>query len=482
MAFIRKVITSSGATAVQIAHKQYGKVVRIEHIGSAHTEYDLNRLVSLARNRLLAGQDSLFPDTHTPASSMYLKKSFSRLLLKVLLAEYKNLGFEKLCDKDFAHLCIARIVEPTSKEDSLRVLLDLGYTETSTDRLYRCLSNVIEKDYLLQISKNCLEHALSRGIRLVLYDVTTLYFETQKEDIYRRSGLSKERRLEPQIVIGLLVDQRGFPLDLHSFEGNVAETNTILPVLESFRKNHQIHSMTVVADAAMLSAKNIKTLSEAGYSYIVGSRLQKIPYGIAEYQKTGELADNQLIVSKYDDYRIIYQYKDKRASLDKRNIRKQIEKAKRAIDGNRPVTRTKFLSLEASQKTLNQKLIDKAYALAGIKGYVTNLDIPNMEIISAYHQLFNVEASFRMAKSDLKARPIFHHKRESIDAHLTVVFTALAIARSIEYKTSISIKRFVKTLRPIRAGLIVMDGKEYEAQELIPENVRAILEKLNTGH
>ena len=88
-----------------------------------------------------------------------------------------------------------------------------------------------------------------------------------------------------------------------------------------------------------------------------------------------------------------------------------------------------------------------------------------MEVISAYHQLFNVEASFRMAKSDLKARPIFHHKRESIDAHLTVVFTALAIARSIEYKTSISIKRFVKTLRPIRAGLVVMDGKEYEALE-----------------
>ena len=102
------------------------------------------------------------------------------------------------------------------------------------------------------------------------------------------------------------------------------------------------------------------------------------------------------------------------------------------VNGVTPVKRNRFISLESERKTLNQNLIDKAYALAGIKGYVTNLDLPPEEIITAYHQLFNVETSFRMAKSDLKARPVFHHKRNAIEAHLTIVFTSLAISRQIE--------------------------------------------------
>ena len=99
----------------------------------------------------------------------------------------------------------------------------------------------------------------------------------------------------------------------------------------------------------------------------------------------------------------------------------------------------------------------KSYALAGIKGYVTNLDIPNQQVIDSYHQLFQVEASFRMAKSDFKARPIFHRKRDSIDAHLTIVLTALAMGRNIEAQTGMSIKQFVKILRPVRAG-----GSDYQ--------------------
>ena len=113
-------------------------------------------------------------------------------------------------------------MEPTSKLDSLRVLADLGIKDLSKDRLYRCLQKVIEKDYRKTISQLCFDHATSQNLNLVLYDVTTLYFEIQEEDSYRKPGLSKERRLEPQIVIGLLVDQSGFPLGLQSFEGNTA--------------------------------------------------------------------------------------------------------------------------------------------------------------------------------------------------------------------------------------------------------------------
>ena len=141
--------------------------------------------------------------------------------------------------------------------------------------------------------------------------------------------------------------------------------------------------------------------------------MYKIPYNIAEYQKTGVLSDQQIVTAQQDDYRVIYQYRAKRAALDFRNIEKQVAKAKKALSGQIPANRTKFLSIKAKSKQLNQKLIDKARALAGIKGYVTNLDIPDEQVIAYYHQLFQVEATFRMAKTDLKARPIYHRKRDA---------------------------------------------------------------------
>jgi hypothetical protein len=481
MAFIRKVKTASGATAVQIAHKKNGRIVRIEHIGSAHTEADLGTLMALARQQLLGAQLSLFTDA--TSFKITLKQSVSSLLLRVLTEQYNLLGFNELKDEIFAYLCIARIVEPTSKLDSIRVLGDLGVSGLSKDQLYRCLGRVITKDYRSALTRQCFAQAAIKGISLILYDVTTLYFETQEEDNYRKPGMSKERRLEPQILIGLLVDQSGFPLGLHSFEGNTAETNTILPVIEAFKKQHGLHDITVVADASMLSSKNLEALTRAGYTYIVGSRLHKIPYDIAEYQKTQELIDNQIITTQLkENQRIIYQYREKRARLDMRNLEKQIAKAEKIVRGEIPARRTRFLNVKMKDKKLNQILIDKAKVLAGIKGYVTNLDIPDEQVIAAYHQLWHVEQSFRMSKSDLKARPIFHHKRDSIEAHLTVVLAALAVGKRIECRTGMSIKRFVKNIRPIRSGIVSISGSDYLAEAEIPPQIRPLIRKLNPGH
>jgi hypothetical protein len=284
MAFIRKVRTASGAIAVQIAHKEYGRITRIDHIGSAHSETELETLMALARQRLRGDQLSLLTEPVSPLK-INLKQSVSSVLLQVLREQYSFLGFDLLKDEIFAYLCIARIVEPTSKLDSLRVLAELGVTRLDRNQLYRCLGHVITQNYRLTVTNQCFAHAADKGISLILYDVTTLYFETQEEDNYRKSGMSKERRLEPQILIGLLVDQSGFPLGLHSFEGNTAETNTILPVLELFKKQHDLQDITVVADASMLSSKNLKAITKAGYTYIVGSRMHKIPYDIASIRK-----------------------------------------------------------------------------------------------------------------------------------------------------------------------------------------------------
>lgn len=482
MAFIRKVKTGSGATAVQIARKEYGRIVQIDHVGSAHNEAELKTLLALARKRLLGPQLRLFTET-VPSLKISLKQSVSRLLLQVLAEQYNLLGLDRLEDDIFAYLCLARIVEPTSKLDSLRVLGEIGVNGLSKNQLYRCLGRVISKDYRSIVTNQCFAHADAKGISLILYDVTTLYFETQQEDDYRKSGFSKERRLEPQIMVGLLVDQSGFPVGLQSFEGNTVETATILPVVEEFKKQHSLHDITVVADAAMLSRKNLEALSKAGYTFIVGSRMYKIPYDITEYRKKRELSDNKIITTQLEGgQRIIYQYRDKRAALDMRNIEKQIIKAEQIISGKIAASKAKFLSVKMKEKHLNLTLIDKARALAGIKGYVTNLTIPDEQVIAYYHQLWHVEKSFRMSKSDLKARPIFHHKRDSIEAHLTIVLAALAVVRTIEARTGVSIKRFVNTLRPIRSGIVIINGREYPAEPEISPQVTQMLRKLSAGH
>jgi hypothetical protein len=481
MAFIRRVKTTSGATAIQIATKQKGQIVKIIHIGSAHTKEELAVLLALAHKQLQGSQLELLPEPQ-PSLRVGLKRSFSGLLWNTLHEEYEKIGFGRLKDEAFKALCLARIVEPTSKIDTIRVLADLGVDPIDQNKLYRSLAKAATMDYRKAISQACFEHVGRGGLTLVLYDVTTLYFEVQKEDEYRKPGMSKERRLEPQIILGLLVDQNGFPLGLQSFEGNKAETKTMLPVIQDFLKQNGLTKTTIVADAAMMSESNLAALSEAGYTYIVGSRLHKVPYDIAEYQKTSELTDQQIVVENKDGYRVIYQYRAKRAALDKRNIEKQVAKAMKVISGQVPTTKTKFLSVVAKKKQLNQKLIDKAMALAGVKGYVTNLDIPDEQVIVYYHQLFQVEATFRMAKSDLKARPIYHRKRDAIEAHLTIVLAALAISRNIESLTDVSIKQFVKLLRPIRSGIVTINEREILAEPEIPEYVKTLLNHLAPGH
>jgi hypothetical protein len=243
--------------------------VEVKHIGSAHTKDGVTTLLTLANNQLHLHQIALFPEekAHSPLR-LTLKHTRSRPLWRILLSCYASLGFEILDDPIFMALVVARLVEPTSKLDSLRILSELGAPEYKKHELYSSLARVITADYRSTISRLCVEYGSAKGLSLVLYDVTTLYFEIQREDTYRQPGMSKERRLEPQIVVGLLVNRHGFPLGLHSFAGKTAETKTIVPVLAEFCQRYTIKDLTVVADAGMLSQTNLDKLMEAGYHYI----------------------------------------------------------------------------------------------------------------------------------------------------------------------------------------------------------------------
>lgn len=486
--YIRTYKTGSGATAVQIVTKQGRATVAIKHVGSAHGEHDLKLLMAAANQSLMAGQTTLFcgPDS----KELTTIATHSRLLYDTIATIYDQLGFDSLDDNTFKQLVIARIIKPTSKLETINVISALGLVPPSNTKIHRCLRQVIEHDFRSQLSACCFKQASPHSLSLLLYDVTTLYFEVQKEDGYRKPGMSKERRLEPQITVGLLVGRDGFPLEIASFEGNKAEVKTIMEVLETFKGRYGLEDVTVTADAAMLSSKNIQALEDAGYHYIIGSRIAKTPYEIAEFaKKEGEqLKDSQIFDthqlmntgtgSTRISRRVIYQYRSARASLDLSNIDKLLAKAQKMVAGSSEFKRNRFLKVSGSKKEINYALVESSRLRAGIKGYVTDLDAPAQEIIAAYHQLFEVERSFRMAKSDLKARPIFHHRRDSIEAHLTIVFAALAISRRIQATTGLSIRKFVRTLKPLRDSVIEIDGEIYCAKTSIPDTISSMLEKL----
>ena len=392
---------------------------------------------------------------------------------------YARLGFDTIGDAAFAQLVLARIVEPTSKADSLRVLDELGVEHGSLRTMFRSLARAQERGYRDVIASACFVHASASGdVSLCLYDVTTLYFEAEHEDELRKVGYSKERRVDPQIIVGLLVDRAGFPLEIGCWEGNKAETTTMIPIIRQFQDRHRIEGMVVVADAGMLSAGNLKDLDEAGLRFIVGSRVTKAPADLASHFRWhgDAFTDGQVIdtitprvsttaarganeVAKRAEpvwdpgahqrsWRAVWAYSAKRAARDAKTLTLQENRAKAVVAGEKAARTPRFVKTSSGAAILDQASLDRAHRLEGLKGYVTNIPasvMPAGEVIASYHDLWHVEASFRMSKSDLRARPIFHHTREAIEAHLTIV-DELADDRRLQERT-------VDSSRAVREGL-----------------------------
>lgn len=293
---MRKVTTTSGATAVQIVDKTGGEYRVIEHLGSAHTPGEIAALMEVGRERLHPGQGMLDLDrVHGPSDTgsvdlgpsrqmAVLGPKRSSLLIDTIATVYQHLGFDQVGDQVFFDLVLARLVEPTSKLDSLRVLAEIGASVPHYNTLLNAVKRAQDRGYRETITRKCFDYVCAMGdVSLLLYDVTTLYFEAEKEDEFRKVGFSKERRVDPQIVVGLLVDRTGFPLDISCFEGNLAETRTMIPVIQDFQARHQVADMVIAADAGMLSAANLKALDEADLHFVVGSRLTKAPGDLAAH-------------------------------------------------------------------------------------------------------------------------------------------------------------------------------------------------------
>jgi transposase len=469
---IRKSKTISGKIAVQVYHIVDRKRKILKHLGSGANELEVNLLIEQAQNWITENtkQLSLFGREQDSYFSHYKYIGFSYNYAHEFLYEViSKFNLQNHLNPLLVDLVICQILEPSSKRQHLIHLEKYFGKKYNLNRLYKTLSNfddslkqIIELE-VIAIAKQEFQFDFS----FLFYDVTTLYFESFKNDEFRKPGFSKDNKHnQPQIVIGLVVTKEGFPVHYEVFTGNTFEGKTFLPSIEGFKAKHNIETLTVVADGAMLSKQNLENLVRSNINYIVAARLSSIKEEVLKVIDTKlQRTDGEYI--RVDD--LIVEYREKRFTKDLKEMEKQVAKAAH-FEGKKTTkqTKLKFLKNDTVTFSLNTDLIEKNKKLLGLKGYVTNLTLDEKEIIHYYHNLVRVEHAFRVAKSDLEIRPIYHFKENSIKNHILICFMSLAISVFLEQKNNRSINSIVKILKDVtdarilnrKTGKILLDRSD----------------------
>ena len=492
---IRVVKTGSKAQDVQVIRYQDNKRFILQHFGSAHNDDELNELLLLAEEWIkdYSGQLSFFPDEN-PNRILHLNHcTFLGVRYNFFYKQVREIqgkiGFDDL-PALLQDLVVIRLFEPASKLRSLELLKQYFDINHSRKTYYKIAPKCIElkktvEDKVVDFAKK--NYAFNFDI--LFYDVTTLYFETFEEDELRKNGFSKDNKSQqPQILIALMVSKEGFPIAYEVFSGNTFEGHTIIPVVMDFIKRNNVKECTVVADAAMISTENIKQLVENKLNYIVGARLGNIPVELFEIiDKNINREDGKSIRIKTNNGYLICSYSSTRYRKDLHEMNKQIEKANQVIAHPSKSKKLKFTQTKGQKIELNSALIEKTKKLLGIKGYYTNLEeqvADNKTIIERYHELYRIEQAFRITKSDLQTRPIFHFKEQPIKLHILICFMALVLSKHIELKTGVSIRRFIDEAKKIADGQILnqMTGKVAIVDAVITDNMKCFISKIFSPH
>ena len=473
---IRTVRTASGATAVQVVQNKGKQRSSLKHIGSAHSEHELELLMAEARQyaETHCRQPNLFAETSPPPPPSSFQDAFTRSKLigvthqfarKVLLACARKCGLGDLPEL-YLDLALMRIIEPASKLRTLELLESHFNVQYARRTLQRMLPKLLEHQAAIEGAAIQTAHdELQEKFSLVLYDVTTLYFESFKEYDFQKPGFSKDNKpMQPQIVIGLITTRTGFPLMHEVFEGNTFEGHTMLAIVRRFQERVGETKPVIVADAAMLSKANMQQLEKEGYCYIVGARLASTAAGfIDQIDRTLPRTDkamHRFIYVAVENATMICEFSDARYKKDKREFDKQVKRALDLLERNEPGRRAKFV--KKSKKKDKSFIFDtvlqaKTEKLLGVKGYVTNIPEKTMssaEVVAYYHDLWHVEQAFRMSKSDLQARPIFHRTQEAIRAHMLVCFMGLMMGKYLEINTKRSLRQIRKELLQVHEAHI----------------------------
>lgn len=499
MYHIRTVKTTSGATAVQVVRYQNRKRIVVKHIGSARTPEEFLSLKQTAQIWIdrQTKQQYLFPVEKKEVSTLLPLDKLRNLgfrytfAYEVLMQIFRLFDFHRLGNQVLLDLVLVRMIQPASKRESLELLSELfGITHQRAD-LYRSIPVIVSlKETVETKTITFAQKYFTFDFSIVFYDVTTLYFETFAEDseAFRKPGFSKDNKPnQPQIVIGLIAARDGFPVAYDIFEGNTFEGKTLIPTICKFRDTYKVATLTVVADAAMISLPNIQSLVVNHLSYIVGARAANLKLDqIKQISKELNAVDKASLRIETERGLLVCDFSAKRYKQDKREMEKQITKAEKLLLENQGLKRTKFIKNTGKTKqALNTGLIDKTKLLLGIKGYYTNLTHETNEtIINHYHNLWHVELAFRIAKSDLAIRPIYHFKKQTIEAHILICFMALAVCKYMEVKTGRSTKAIIKLLKKITDARILntLTNEEIIIRSDITNEIKQMLKTLDLSH
>lgn len=357
---------------------------------------------------------------------------------------FDNIGFNRIEDEVFRKLVKARLAYRASKSATVEYLKNHFDDDVSLSKIYRYLDKLSDSQHQVvqDISVSHTRKILGDSIGVLFYDVTTLYFEVDYEDDLRKTGFSKEgRHRNPQIILGLLVSIGGYPLAYCIHAGNKYEGHTMLPIVTEFVNKYKLDDFIVVADSGLMNSDNIADLEANGYRYIIGAKIKtesrKIKEWILEQPKT----DCQMVeYDKGNGQRLLVGYTADRARKDAYNREKGIRRLEKAYkrgtltkDHINKRGYNKFLSMEGDIKVaIDYEKLEADARWDGLKGYLTNTDIPSSEVYSAYHNLWHVERAFRISKSQIEIRPMFHFTCRRIEAHVCICFVALKVYKELE--------------------------------------------------
>jgi transposase len=505
--FLRKKKNSSGSISVQIISKSSGKYKVVKTIGSSSNEQEIQKLVYCGKQELerLFNQPKLFiSENDTVVEQVFSalgNASIRTIGPEIIFGKiYDSIGFGSLQEDLFRHLVIARLAFPLSKLKTIEYLYRFQGIMLDIDAVYRFLDKLNSKlkEQVEQIAFAHTLKVLQGNISIVFYDMTTLYFEASDEDDLRKTGFSKDGKPQnPQIFIGLLVGLGGYAIGYDIFEGNIYEGHTLIPFIEKISTKFKLNKPIVVADSGLLSNDNIKALVAKEYEYIIGARLKNEPEKIKKQILEKQYADGQLVrINKQDNTRIIITYATNRALKDEHNRNRGLQRLEKQIKAGK-LTKSninnkgynKYLKLKGDitieidyEKFNNDKVWD------GLKGYITNTKLNDKKVIENYKNLWHIEKAFRMSKTDLRIRPIYHRLKNRIEAHICIAFTSYSIYKELERvldkeKSTLSLRKAAELTHNMyqviytlpeskhkKSQLLKMDAEQTELYQIINKN------------
>jgi transposase len=467
--FIRKKKNAGGSTSILLLTsdrrpgKKHSNLRLLKNFGSSHDENELEIFIQKAEE-YKKHLSSIAPKTSmlkiiSPRDIQHcfsINIGFLDVYGKFFDKVFSSLNLKSHELKKLHDLIVMRIAMPASKRKTAMASCNYGI-DFNVDSIYK-LMNKLTKNSIMQTKKIIHDHSVKllneqREIfDVMFYDLTTVYFETNSQDALREFGFSKDGKCQHvQIMLAVIVTKHGLPIDYEEFPGNCYEGHTLIPVIEKIKMRYNIDQAVLVADAALMNKINLSTLTEKKINYVISARVKNMKKCIQD--TILDQSSSQIIYSSNDDSisskeiklptgdTLIAFHSSKRSRKDAYDREKGIEKIKKYLDStakSQLTSRLKKSYIKVSGKAKIEIDLDKLNhekRFDGFFGIQTNLEKINAkEILTTYRGLWQVEQTFRIAKSTLEIRPVFHYNTDRIRAHFLICYMSLAIIRYVEFE------------------------------------------------